>query len=220
MKGRRGFLAGSSVLALGLMSRKSLLAAQKQNKTVRWAMIINLNRCLGCQSCVVACKNRHHTTRDQFLTKILIREKKHDSDPELLFVPVQCNQCENPPCVAVCPNKATFQLNNGVVVNDWSKCNGCGKCVEACPYDARFLDPSHGNKVDKCDFCMDRLAEKNIPSCVEACSSGARLFGNINAAKGEFAGMLRNSRRTVRDPRQTKKAAVTYIPHVKTGKIP
>ncbi len=215
MEERRKFLVQSGALLLGAAGLKPVLAGQDRNREqpVRWGMIIDLNRCTGCQSCVIACKNRNHTARNQFNTRILIREEVFARGRGLLFTPIQCNQCEDPSCVAACDRQATFQLDNGVVVTDWSRCDGCGDCIEACPYGARFADPAHGNRVDKCDFCLDRLVAGGVPSCVEACSSGARLFGDLLRPAGEFARCLRDPQLTLRDSDRTDGAAVRYIPH-------
>ncbi|WP_457574155.1 4Fe-4S dicluster domain-containing protein [Desulfolithobacter sp.] len=218
MEERRKFLVQGGALLLSAVGLKPVLAQQNSEETVRWGMIIDLNRCTGCQSCVIACKNRNQTTRNQFNTRVLTQEEIFTRGRGLLFTPVQCNQCNDPPCVASCRLDATFQLDNGVVVTDWDRCDGCGDCIAACPYEARFADPAYGNRVDKCDFCLDRLVAGGVPSCVEACGSGARLFGNLRNPAGEFARCLNDPRLTFRSSSQTSGAAVRYIPHQQTEK--
>jgi tetrathionate reductase subunit B len=177
-----------------------------------YGMIIDLNRCTGCQACVIACKGRNDTAPTQFNTRILIGEGGQGMQAGASFRPVQCNQCENPPCVPVCPTKATFKLANGVVVTDWDLCNGSGNCVVACPYSARFLDPRHGNRVDKCDFCLDRVERGLAPSCVESCSPNARLFGDLNAPQGEFAIYLKKAGLQPHHPEFNLKTSISYVP--------
>ncbi len=94
------------------------------------------------------------------------------------FVPKLCNQCENPPCVQVCPVGATYQTPEGVVLADRKWCIGCGYCVMACPYGVRFFHPTY-HVVDKCNFCYHRISRGMKPACVEACPFGARRIGNV-----------------------------------------
>ncbi len=100
--------------------------------------------------------------------------------PNLVASPyvAQCNHCDNPPCVKACPTGATYQTDEGIVVIDRALCIGCGFCVEACPYSARFLNPVI-NKVDKCDFCSARLEKDLQPACVATCTAHAKFFGDL-----------------------------------------
>ncbi len=220
MEGRRRFLAqcGGVLLGLAGLKNRSVQAGEKSKSAVQWGMIIDLNRCTGCQSCVIACKDRNHTPDRKFYTRLLLREQelKHRSAP--LFLPIQCNQCSNAPCVEACSYNATFQLENGIVVIDQEKCTGCGECIDACPYGARFANPSLANKADKCNFCLDRIEAGKEPYCVEACASGARLFGNISKPEGEFAKKLADPRVTIRDSKGIQEAAVRYIPLADMGR--
>jgi len=90
----------------------------------------------------------------------------------------QCNHCDSPAYVDPCPTGATYQLQNGIVKVDPEVCIGCGYCVEACPYDARYINPVT-KKVDKCDFCESRLAEGLQPACVVTCTANAKFFGDL-----------------------------------------
>ncbi|MCU0896851.1 MAG: 4Fe-4S dicluster domain-containing protein [Burkholderiales bacterium] len=182
-------------------------------KTPKWGMIIDLNRCCGCQACVIACKVQNRTVRDEFNTRVLAVEDGMGANARVVFTPVQCNQCEDPPCVKACSANATFKLPNGIVVTDWDKCVPLGNCVSACPYEARFLDKSQGHKVDKCDFCIDRLEKGLLPACVEACDSKARIFGDFNAPDGEFAEYLRKAGLTPRKANLGIKTSVLYVPN-------
>ena len=94
------------------------------------------------------------------------------------FVPKLCNQCENPPCVQVCPVGATYQTAEGIVLVDRKWCIGCGYCIMACPYGARFFHPKY-NVADKCTFCYHRITRGLQPACVVACPFGARKIGNL-----------------------------------------
>lgn len=122
--------------------------------------------------------------RDGFITEdIMLREKeykkiKKDEISQAFFVPKLCNQCENPPCVQVCPVGATYQAKDGVVLVDRKWCIGCGYCIMACPYGVRFFHPVH-KVAEKCNFCYHRINKGLKPACVSACPFGARLIGNI-----------------------------------------
>jgi Fe-S-cluster-containing dehydrogenase component len=102
------------------------------------------------------------------------------------FVPRLCNQCENPPCVSVCPVQATYQTPEGIVLVDQARCTGCGYCVVACPYGARYLVPQGGKSptgsfgvADKCTWCFHRISAGRDPACVEVCPVQARVFGDL-----------------------------------------
>lgn len=213
---KRNFLKGGllTLAAAACLPELDPLAATTARK---YGMIIDPNRCTGCQACVIACKGRNDTAPKQFNTRVLALEGGSATQARASFLPVQCNQCEKPPCVPACPTKATFKLENGIVVTDWNRCNGSGTCVEACPYSARFLDPRHKNRVDKCDFCLDRLEKGLMPSCVEACSPNARLFGDLHAPQGEFATYLKNAGLKARKPELNLKTSISYVP-VRQGK--
>jgi Fe-S-cluster-containing dehydrogenase component len=105
---------------------------------------------------------------------------------QAFFVPKLCNQCENPPCVQVCPVGATYKAPDGVVLIDRNWCIGCGYCVMGCPYGVRFFHPAH-KVADKCNFCYHRLAKGMKSACVGACPFGARQIGNLRDANDPVA---------------------------------
>jgi Fe-S-cluster-containing dehydrogenase component len=103
------------------------------------------------------------------------------------FVPRLCMQCENPPCVTVCPVGATYRTAEGIVLVDQARCIGCGYCVVACPYGARYLVPEGERSptgqvgvADKCTWCYHRISVGRQPACVEVCPVEARVFGDLN----------------------------------------
>ena len=127
-----------------------------------------------------------------------------------------CNHCENPPCVRACPTRATFRREDGIVEMDFHRCIGCRFCISACPYGARslnFRDPrpfvKNQNKefptrtkgvVEKCNFCVERLAKNQQPACVEACTDEELIFGNLNDSYSKVREVLRNRYSIVRKP--------------------
>ena len=204
MSSRRQFLKKGGVLAaiFGALGSIPIAKAEEPHQSKKWGMVIDLNRCIGCHSCVIACKAQNNTVAGRFSTRIVTAEVGAFDEPSKSFIPVLCNQCEHPACEAACPVNALTKLSNGVVVADWNKCepdkckpmsNGAGACVAACPYNANFLDPRYGDKIDKCDFCLGRVEKGLEPACVESCSSKARLFGDVNAPEGEFAEYLKRT---------------------------
>lgn len=169
----------------------------------KYAMAIDLERCNGCNACVIACKVEHNAPLGILLTTILEKEVGQYPNANRVFYPVLCNHCDAPPCVPVCPAKATYKREDGIVLVDWDKCIGCGACIQACPYDQRFhveddrtaFPTGEGNYVNpdahrapkgvpmKCDFCFHRVDRGDKPACVEACPTEARIFGTLDGGE-------------------------------------
>lgn len=179
---------------------------------------LDLSRCIGCRRCEYACvdENNQSTTPQIHWIQVL-RFKKGEKwvdleesekyynppkvpEPEYFYMPVQCQQCENPPCVRACPTQATWKEPDGIVVVDYNWCIGCRYCMAACPYGARHFNwgephrnreeintkthylgnrPRYKGVVEKCTFCIQRSRNGRYPACVEACPVGARKFGNL-----------------------------------------
>lgn len=166
----------------------------------RYGMAIDLTRCVGCQTCVVACQQAHNT-RPGISWNVVepVEFGREWPEADRCYLSHACMQCEDAPCVAVCPAGASVQREDGIVVVDYEKCVACGLCVDACPYGARKMstsdvwyfdaaDPApyeaYGtqrmNVAEKCTFCAERLDEGLQPRCVEACFYGARVFGDLD----------------------------------------
>jgi tetrathionate reductase subunit B len=184
------------------------LRAAIENKNVRWTFLVDTNKCVGCGLCVKACKLENEIPYDAPVTRTWIERYVVTEDGEAhidtplggrdgfiddkirdevinpeditkaFFVPKLCNQCENPPCVQVCPVGATYQTDDGVVLIDRKWCIGCGYCIMACPYGVRFFHPVT-KTADKCNFCYHRISKGLDPACVQACPFGARKIGNL-----------------------------------------
>jgi molybdopterin-containing oxidoreductase family iron-sulfur binding subunit len=197
---------------------------------VQFAYALNLSVCIGCRRCVEACheENNHDRRTNQSYIRVLEMEQgsfdmergRVDYDHAVpaegkYYMPVQCQQCENPPCTHVCPVEATWQEDDGIVVVDYNWCIGCRYCEAACPYHARRfnwsapeipaeeINPDQGllsnrirpqGVVEKCTFCLHRTREGRLPACLEACPTGARVFGNVLDPRSEIRWVIENKR--------------------------
>jgi molybdopterin-containing oxidoreductase family iron-sulfur binding subunit len=162
-----------------------------------------------CRDCITACHVAHNVpdfgnAKDDVhwigLEKVehIFPAEAHPHLPEAisgLLLPVLCNHCENPPCVRVCPTKATFKRADGIVMMDYHRCIGCRFCMAACPYGARSMNyrdprplirkinPNFPTRtkgvVEKCNFCEERLSRGMLPACVMACPEKALVFGDV-----------------------------------------
>lgn len=181
-----------------------------QQNGPRWGMVIDLQKCVGCDSCTVACKVENRTPPGVSYNVVVEEEVGTFPNVRRVNVPRPCMQCDEPPCVTVCPVNATYKAENGTVVIDADRCIGCRYCITACPYGARSFDfgesysdemqgyddvqaPEWGvdrgergsykppvGTVRKCTFCMHRTARGEEPACVETCIGDARYFGDLD----------------------------------------
>ena len=165
----------------------------------RYGTVIDVSRCFGCRTCTVACKMEHSIPVGTFRTKVLNSKGSIEwdayegvfPDVTLTFVTSMCQQCENPPCVAVCPTAASVQREDGVVYVDQDLCIGCQSCEQACPYDARSLNVETGVE-EKCTMCMERLDEGKIPMCMYCCPVQAITIGDLHDPESEVSKKLAN----------------------------
>lgn len=163
--------------------------------TKRYGMLIDLRQCIGCQACTVSCHIENAAPLGNFRTTVSQYEVQHQETGDIatLMLPRLCNHCDNPPCVPVCPVGATFQRQDGIVVVDSDRCVGCAYCVNACPYDARFIN-ERTQTADKCTFCAHRLEAGLLPACVESCVGGARVIGDMRDPDSQISRMIAEHR--------------------------
>ena len=161
-----------------------------------WCMVVDLRYCDGCESCTLACQERHQLTKDQTWLKVYTMT---DAEGGTFHMPRLCMMCENPPCTYVCPVGATFRNAEGVTLVDQNVCIGCRACMAACPYEARYFnwsDPPQAKRlpmpptpefpvpqvkgtVGKCVLCVDRLPHGELPGCVAGCPMGVLYIGDL-----------------------------------------
>jgi len=198
---------------------------------VKFAFALSLSKCNGNRMCVEACVKENNQSHDPEIQYIKVIEMDAGSfnlekgdmyyegesvpKPGKFYLPVQCHQCDNPPCTKVCPVEATWKEKDGIVVIDYDWCIGCRFCMAACPYEARRfnftepklpkenINPNQGylsnrirpkGVVEKCTFCLHRTREGLNPACLEACPTGARKFGNILDPNSEVSQILKTKR--------------------------
>ena len=147
----------------------------------RYGMLINTKKCVGCYACRVACQMVNGLESDEAFIKFDEMEQGVYPNVYAEVVPVQCMHCEDAPCEAVCPTHATYTTDSGVVLVDEERCIGCKYCMAACPYQVRVRNEETG-AVDKCRFCTvsAETTGTKMCSCVEACLTGARMFGDLD----------------------------------------
>lgn len=198
---------------------------------VRFGYGLDLSRCIGCRRCVYACVQENNQSRRpqiQWIRVLRFEKGNFDFDesehyypagmmpqPDHFYVPTQCQQCDNPPCVKACPTQATWKEPDGMVVVDYNWCIGCRYCMAACPYSARWFNfvkadipreeinphmhylgnrPRMRGVVEKCTFCVQRVRKGRYPACVEACPVGARKFGDLNDPQSEISKIIETKR--------------------------
>ncbi len=231
----------------GVIENAEPITARYDPATHRWGFVVDTNTCIGCGLCVVACKAENNVPKDPQFSRTWVERHTTVADgtirvdsPEggingfepgdtpvrvvgstvtdVRFVPHLCMQCEEPPCVGVCPVGATYRTPDGVVLIDEERCIGCGYCIVACPYGARYIVPAGGDMprgvpgvADKCTFCYHRITTGRLPACVEACPVGARAFGDLNDPTSAVSVALREKPTMVLQGALGTKPRVYYV---------
>lgn len=149
---------------------------------MRKGLLVNLDRCSGCDRCVVACKLGHGLGLGSAYNRVVaVGPTGTFPDVEKYWLPAQCQQCENPACIAACPTGASYRAEEtGYVLVDQEQCIGCGLYITACPYGARQLNVEL-NVAQKCTLCNELTVDgSDVPVCVHNCNCGARFFGDFD----------------------------------------
>ena len=158
---------------------------------MRNCLVINLDRCSGCDTCVAACKHENNVPLGEYWNRVnVVGPSGEWPRIEQYWLPTQCQQCENAPCIAACPTGASYRdEENGLVLIDKETCIGCQACMDACPYGARSYNEDL-NVVEKCTCCVQRLHEGEKPACVATCCTGARVYGDLDDHESDAAKMV------------------------------
>ena len=201
----------------------------------KWGMVFDLNRCIGCNACVVACKTENSLPEDVFFTRTFVTEVGTFPNVRRNYIPTLCNHCEDAPCEKACPSDATHTRDDGIVMVDQEKCIGCNACAVACPYDNRtqltkaILQKSYfgeGNRqafeadrderwqtgtVAKCDFCSARVDRGLQPACVVSCPTEARIFGDRSDPDSKASKLIRRRNGRTPMPEKNTQPSVYYV---------
>jgi Fe-S-cluster-containing dehydrogenase component len=197
----------------------------------RYAMVIDLARCIGCDNCSIACKARNATPRGVLWNHVLKYETGIYPDSCIHYLPMHCMHCAEPECEKVCPTGAITKREDGIVVIDSDKCMGCRYCILACPYASPHavdaLCTYYENSMTpfeeggfrrhkagvsgKCDFCVDRVEQGLNPACVTACVAGARFFGDLDDPQSEVSGLIRARENFVLSPELDTEPSCYYL---------
>jgi tetrathionate reductase subunit B len=212
-----------------------------------WAFVVDTRRCIGCGLCVGACKEENHVPEEPTFNRTWVERHAVATDGTVLvdspkagiegfpptstapgaadatlasayFVPRLCMQCEASPCTEVCPVSATYRTPDGIILVDADRCIGCGYCILACPYGARYIVPAAKDTpegtpgvADKCTWCYHRITKGLLPACVEVCPVGARRFGDLNDPADPIRDVLDGQAAEVLFPEYRTRPRVAYL---------
>ncbi len=177
---------------------------------MNYGFVIDNRKCIGCHACSVACKSENEVPLGVNRTWVKYVETGAYPDVRRHFQVTRCNHCANPPCVRICPVTAMYQRADGIVEFDPAICIGCKACLQACPYDAIYIDPDSGTAA-KCHYCSHRTEIGLEPACVVVCPEHAIIAGDIDDPATEISQLLATQDVTVRKPEQGTAPKLFYI---------
>jgi len=177
---------------------------------VRYGFVIDHRRCIGCHACTVACKEENRVPLGAFRTWVKYVERGTFPDTRRYFSVLRCNHCDDAPCVTICPTVALYRRPDGIVDFDGRRCIGCKSCMQACPYDALYIDPTT-NTAAKCHYCAHRLEVGLEPACVIVCPERAIVAGDLDDPRAEIARLVAREQVEVRKPEQGTRPKVFYV---------
>ncbi len=177
---------------------------------MNYGFVIDNRKCIGCHACSTACKSENEVPLGVYRTWVKYVETGVYPDVRRHFQVTRCNHCANPPCVRICPVTAMYQRADGIVEFDADACIGCKACMQACPYDAIYIDPE-SHTAAKCHYCSHRVELGLEPACVVVCPEHAIIAGDMDDPTAEISRLLATQQVTVRKPEQGTAPKLFYI---------
>ncbi|HYU20129.1 MAG TPA: 4Fe-4S dicluster domain-containing protein [Chloroflexota bacterium] len=176
----------------------------------KFGFVIDQRKCIGCHACTVACKAENDVPLGAFRTWVKYVEKGEFPNSRRYFAVLRCNHCDNAPCVNICPTVALYTRPDGIVDFDPSRCIGCKSCMQACPYDALYIDPNT-HTAAKCHYCAHRTEVGLQPACVIVCPEQAIIAGDMEDPTSEISRILGREQTVVRKPDQGTRPKLFYL---------
>jgi Fe-S-cluster-containing dehydrogenase component/formate-dependent nitrite reductase membrane component NrfD len=177
---------------------------------MRYGFVIDQRKCIGCHACTVACKEENGVPLGAFRTWVKYVEKGAYPNTRRYFSVLRCNHCDNAPCVTICPTVALYRRPDGIVDFDGERCIGCKSCLQACPYDALYIDPTT-NTAAKCHYCAHRVEVGLEPACVIVCPEQAIISGDLDDPQTQIARLVATEQVQVRKAEQGTRPKVYYL---------
>lgn len=177
---------------------------------MKYGFVIDNRKCIGCHACTTACKSEHEVPVGVNRTWVKQVEKGEFPDTRRLFSVMRCNHCTDAPCVEICPTEALFIRDDGIVDFDKDRCIGCKSCMQACPYDALYIDPQT-HTAAKCNYCAHRIDVGLEPACVNVCPEEAIISGDMENPATKIAQLLARQQVSVRKAEKGTQPNLFYI---------
>ena len=177
---------------------------------VNYGFVIDNRKCIGCHACTVACKSEHEVPIGVNRTHVKYIETGQYPNTSREFSVHRCNHCEDSPCTTICPTIALFTREDGIVDFDDERCIGCKSCMQACPYDALYIDPNKGTAA-KCNYCAHRIEHSYEPACVIVCPTEAIISGDLDDDNSSISNYIIENKVSVRKPESGARPNLFYI---------
>jgi len=177
---------------------------------VNFGFAIDNRKCIGCHACTVACKSEHDVPVGVNRTHVKYIETGTYPDSTREFSVHRCNHCEDSPCTTICPTTALFTRSDGIVDFDDDRCIGCKSCMQACPYDALYINPNTGTAA-KCNYCAHRIENSYEPACVIVCPVEAIVSGDLDDPNSNLSQLIAENETKVRKPEAGTVPNVFYL---------
>src|SRR4051794_28992375 len=184
-----------------------------------FGFLIDNRKCIGCHACTVACKSEHQVPIGVDRTWVKYIEKGEFPNNRRLFSVMRCNHCDFAPCVTICPVTALYRRDDGIVDFNSDRCIGCKACMQACPYDALYIDPDSMTAA-KCNFCTHRVEVGLEPSCVVVCPEQAIVCGDLDDPSSKLSQLIKRHPVQVRKPEKGTKPKLFYIDGDEASLVP